>query len=49
MCGVVLGFTLGKRLVLLIREWVVPCGWRCWYRDAEYQRRDYLQNQSPLS
>ena len=44
MGGVVLGFTLGQRPVLLIREWVVPCGWRGWYRDHQNDGREYLQN-----
>ena len=43
---VVLCFTLGQRPVLLVRQWVVPCGWRCWYRDTEKQCREYLQNSS---
>jgi hypothetical protein len=47
VCGVVLCFTLGKRPVFRIWEWVVPCDWRGWYRDAQYERREYLQNSSP--
>ena len=42
--GVVLGFTLGQRPVLLVRQWVVPFGWRGWYRDREKHGREYLQN-----